>query len=78
MSISTTQELRDDLLKIRQDLREGKISNSVARTLIVGAMAAMKTLLAEMEVAKMGCAFSQVQMHEEDRNPPAKAIRRAA
>jgi hypothetical protein len=69
-----TQELRSDVLQIRQDLRDGKISNQVARTLLFGAKTAVDTLKLEMDAAKLGCDFRPVAMNQEDR----PSIRRVA
>jgi hypothetical protein len=65
--IKTTEDLRDDILQIRQDLREGKIANAVARTLIHAAKVALDTIAVEMKAKQMGCDFNAVQMHQEDR-----------
>lgn len=75
MNLSTTQELREDLLAIRQELRNGTLSNAVARTLLQGAKFALDTLRLEMDVARLGCDFGSVNLRQEDRNGK---IRKAA
>lgn len=65
--IQTTEDLRDDVLQIRQDLRNGKISNAVARTLIQAAKVAMDTLSLEIKAKQLGCDFESVHLHYEDR-----------
>lgn len=65
---STTEMLRDDVLQIRKDLRSGALSNSVARTLLVGAKIALDTLRAEMEATRLGAAFQPIEFHSADRN----------
>lgn len=66
--MTNTEDLRDDVLQIRADLRAGKISNAVARTLLYGAKTAVDTLKLEIEAARLGCAFDTVPLHEAERN----------
>jgi len=66
--MKTTEQLRDDVLNIRTELRAGKLSNSVARTLLVAAKIALDTLKAEMEASRLGAAFNPVDFHASDRN----------
>lgn len=65
--VCDTEELRDDVLKIRDDLRAGKISNAVARTLLYGAKIAVDNLKIEIEAARLGCEFHAVALHDADR-----------
>lgn len=75
---SSTEELRDDVLRIRADLRAGNISNTVARTLLNGAKIALDTLRAEMEATRLGAIFNDVHMTEKVRNKQASTLRRVA
>lgn len=76
--ISNTEQLRDDVLSIRQELRDGKVSNSVARTLLQGAKIALETLKAEMEASRLGADFKAVELHEEVRAEQKPRLARAA
>lgn len=66
--MQTTETLRDDILKIRDDLRAGRITNTVARTLISAAKEALASLKLEIEAARLGAGFSAVELSEKDRN----------
>lgn len=65
--VPDTEEMRDDVLQIREDLRSGKLSNAVARTLLYGTKIAVDTLKIEMDAARLGCDFHAVALRDEDR-----------
>jgi hypothetical protein len=71
--ILTTQDLRDDVLQIRQDLREGKITNAIARTLIHSAKVALDSVMIEMRAKQLGSGFEAVHLHESERMSAATA-----
>lgn len=50
-----SETLRLDVLAIRADLRNGKLSNAVARTLLYGAKVAIDTWKIEIEASRLGC-----------------------
>lgn len=71
MSLPTsTEALRSDVLQIRSDLADGKMTTSVARTLLLGAKIALDTLRVEMEAKKMGSNFGAVMLSEAERDRP--------
>lgn len=63
-----TEKLRDEVVEIRQLLRDGKISNAVARSLILAAKTELESLKAEMEASRLGAMFGPVEYHSADRN----------
>jgi len=73
----STEDLRNDVLMIGEELRNGTISNAVARTLLHRAKIALDTLRTEIDVARLGCDFRSVDMAEERRNKES-SIRRVA
>jgi hypothetical protein len=71
--MKTTEDLRNDVIKIRDQLEAGTISNAIARTLIFGSKIVLDTLKVEMEAARLGTSFSAVHFDEEDRPKPGKS-----
>jgi hypothetical protein len=69
--------LRDEIATLREHLREGKISNSVARSIILAARFELESLKAEMEAVRLGSSFGPVAYHASDRVEKTK-IRRVA
>lgn len=61
MTPTNTKLLRDDVLKIREDLRAGIITNAVARTLLAGAKIAIDTMKVEAAVATLGTDLKTVE-----------------
>lgn len=74
MKITNTEHLRDDVEQIRADLRAGKISNTVARTLIMAAKSELDSLKLEIEAARLGSDFRSVEFHEDERNKKLRAV----
>jgi hypothetical protein len=75
--MKSTEELRDDIMQIRKDLRSGVLSNAVARTLLQGAKHALETTRLEMEAQRLGCEFTPVYFKQEDRAAAARSKIRA-
>lgn len=69
-TLKDTQAMRDDVLEIRAALREGKLTNTVARTLIMASKVVYDSLKLEIEAARLGADFKAVDFHQEDRNKP--------
>lgn len=65
---ATTEELRNSVFEIGKQLREGRISNPIARTLLHEAKIALDTLRIEMEATRLGADFSAVFFKATDRN----------
>lgn len=76
--IKTTADLRKDVLAIRQELRAGTLSNSVARTLLHGAKIALDTLRTEMEAKRLGCAFGPIDLSGDGESERDSILRDAA
>ena len=69
-NIPTTTTIMQDSDKIGQDLRAGKISNPVARTLLEDLKVKLKALSLEAEFSKLGCEIQAVALYAEDRKRP--------
>lgn len=69
-SPANTEELRAEILQIMADLSAGKISNTVARTQLIGARAAIETMRVEMEAKRLGPCFEAVSFNAADRAKP--------
>ena len=74
---TTTEELREEAMGIGQALRSGKISNSVARTLLLGTKVALDTLRTEMEATRLGADFYAVELSQDNRIKKAVVTRAA-
>lgn len=62
-----TSDIVKEVLELGADLRAGKISNPVARTLLLRAKMAFDGVRIEMEAARMGCEFSSVILDAKER-----------
>lgn len=74
MDLRDTEKLRDEIAELRDQLRAGKISNAVARTLILAARFELESLKAEMEAARLGTSFQALTYHAQDRNRSLKSV----
>jgi hypothetical protein len=72
MEIRDTEKLRDEIADLRDKLRDGKISNSVARSIILAARFELESLKAEMEAVRLGSSFGPVSYHSEHRQSDGK------
>ena len=68
MTTLNTETLRDEIAQLRVKLQEGKISNAVARSIILAARFELESLKAEMEAVRLGSDFSAVNYHASERN----------
>lgn len=66
-TLRDTEKLRDEIADLRVALREGRISNAVARSIILAARFELESLKAEMEAVRLGTAFGPVAYRAEDR-----------
>jgi hypothetical protein len=69
-----TEKLRDEILEIRTQLRDGSIANNVARSLILAAKVELDTLKAEMEAARLGVSFQSIDYHGAERKRHLRSV----
>lgn len=63
-----TEELGRDVMEIARAVRDGTLSNPIARTLLGAAKIRLDTLRMEMDAARLGSSFSSVMFDESARN----------
>jgi hypothetical protein len=78
MELRDTEKLRDKIADLTDKLLEGKISNAVARSAILGARFQLESLKAEMEAVRLGSSFRAVAFHEADRHTENTKLRRVS
>lgn len=64
----TTEDLGNDVMEIARSVRDGSLSNTVARTLLNAAKLRLDALKMEMEAARLGANFGTVKLAESERN----------
>lgn len=69
--IETNEDIVADVLEIRQLLREGKMSNTVARTLISGSKVAIQGMKLGLLAKQVGIDFAPVHYQDEKRKEAA-------
>lgn len=57
-----TDTLRTDVLDVRRKLLSGEISNTVARTLLLGSRIIIDSIRVEIDAARLGCEFKPVEV----------------
>lgn len=65
--MKTTQDLRNNVIAIGEQLKAGKISNAEARTLLYVAKITLDTLRTEMAATQIGTAFGAIELDADDR-----------
>lgn len=70
-NVRTTTTIMKACDQIGRDLRDGKISNPVARTLLEDLKTQLKALALEAEFTKLGCEVKAVALYAEDRDRPS-------
>jgi hypothetical protein len=64
----STEELRNEVQEIVRAVRDGTLSTTIARTLLLGAKITLDSVKMEMEAARLGSSFSAVRFAEAERN----------
>jgi hypothetical protein len=70
--IENNEDIVEDVLDIRKLLREGKMSNGVARTLIMGSKVALSGMKLGLLAQQMGVDFEPVYYKDEKRKERKK------